>query len=128
MLKIFAAFVMMFLFVNSVSAEDKRIVPGYGTKMPIDCTKHVADFAWRGQYRLLVEMDGGVFTRGSHGSVGGILRTMRRDNLAALQGWSVLKFTSADMKDAVTVVNTVCATLNNSTMLITELRRCRGEL
>jgi very-short-patch-repair endonuclease len=39
-------------------------------------TKHIADFAWP-DYRVLVEMDGGVFTRQAHGSVSGILRTMR---------------------------------------------------
>ena len=53
--------------------------------------KFAADFAWP-EARLLVEVQGGVYTRGAHGSVGGVLRDIERLNLATLAGWRMLRF------------------------------------
>jgi very-short-patch-repair endonuclease len=61
----------------------------------------VADFADPGM-NLIVEIDGGFFVQasaddpdkqgGSHSSIGGRLRDLERNNLAALHGWFVLRF------------------------------------
>lgn len=50
-----------------------------------------ADFAFPKQ-RLIVEVDGGVYSRRAHGSVGGIIADMKRTNLAAMNGWRVMRF------------------------------------
>jgi hypothetical protein len=47
------------------------------------------DFAWP-SHKLALEVDGGVFTHQAHGSIGGILRTMEKDNVAAALGWRVM--------------------------------------
>lgn len=54
--------------------------------------KFAADFAWPAQ-RLLVEIQGGIYTGGAHGSVTGIKADIERLNLATLHGWRVLRFT-----------------------------------
>jgi len=50
-----------------------------------------ADFAFPVQ-KLVVEVDGGVYTRRAHGSVSGIIADMKRSNLAAMNGWRVMRF------------------------------------
>lgn len=51
------------------------------------------DFAWP-TYRLAIEVQGGVFSRGpGHTSVGGILRDMEKANLLVLNGWRCLYYT-----------------------------------
>ena len=50
-----------------------------------------ADFAFPEQ-KLIVEVDGGVFNRRAHGSVAGIIADMQRTNLAAINGWRVMRF------------------------------------
>ena len=49
------------------------------------------DFAWLEQ-RLLVEVNGGTFTRGGHSTGVGIRRDYEKANLAQLAGWRVLMF------------------------------------
>ena len=56
--------------------------------------KFRADFAWPAS-RLLVEIQGGVFTGQAHGSVKGVLADIERLNLATLNGWRLLRFTTA---------------------------------
>lgn len=53
--------------------------------------KFQADFAFPVQ-KLIVEVDGGIYTRRAHGSVGGIIADMRRTNIAAINGWRVMRF------------------------------------
>lgn len=53
-----------------------------------------ADFAWPAA-RLLAEVQGGVFSRQAHGSITGILADIERGNLAAINGWRVLRFATA---------------------------------
>ncbi|MGE0227776.1 MAG: endonuclease domain-containing protein [Dehalococcoidia bacterium] len=55
-----------------------------------------ADFAFP-ELRLLIEVQGGVYTGQAHGSVSGVLRDNERLNLATLHGWSVLRFTPDDV-------------------------------
>jgi very-short-patch-repair endonuclease len=59
--------------------------------------KFKADWAVVGE-RLLVEIEGGVFTRQAHGSITGIKRDMEKYNLAAINGWFVLRFRPDEIK------------------------------
>ena len=55
------------------------------------------DFAWLEQ-RLLVEVNGGTFTRGGHSTGVGIRRDYEKANLAQLAGWRVLSFDGKAVK------------------------------
>lgn len=48
------------------------------------------DFAWP-DVRLAVEKEGGAFTGGRHTRGGGFTRDIDKYNLAALEGWTVLR-------------------------------------
>lgn len=50
------------------------------------------DLSWP-DYKVALEVEGGVFTRGAHGSVEGILRDMEKYNAAGLLGWRVFRVT-----------------------------------
>ena len=56
-----------------------------------------ADFAWP-DYRLLLEVQGGVFNRRAHGSVSGVLRDIERLNVATEAGWWMLRVTPDDVR------------------------------
>lgn len=64
--------------------------------------KFAGDFAWP-EARLVVEVQGGVYTRGAHGSVGGILRDIERLNEATLAGWRMLRFVGPQIEDGTAV-------------------------
>ena len=53
------------------------------------------DFAWKKE-RLLVEINGGTYSRGAHARPLGIKRDYEKGNLAVQFGWKVLQF-DADM-------------------------------
>ena len=50
-------------------------------------------------FRLLVEVNGGIFNRKAHGSVTGVLKDMERGNEAAMAGWYVLRVTPDEVAD-----------------------------
>lgn len=52
--------------------------------------KFRADFA-HVPSRLLIELEGGVFTHGAHGSVSGVLSDMERSRIASAHGWRVFR-------------------------------------
>ena len=54
------------------------------------------DFAYP-ELKIAIEIEGGVFTKGAHGSISGILRDIEKYNLAVLNGWSVLRFLPDEM-------------------------------
>lgn len=60
------------------------------------------DFAWP-EVRLALEVEGGIFTKQAHGSITGILRDMEKYNLAAANGWRVLRVTPAQLCDLQTL-------------------------
>jgi very-short-patch-repair endonuclease len=60
------------------------------------------DFAWLEQ-RLLVEVNGGTYTKGAHSTGQGIARDYEKANLAVLQGWRVLSFDGKAVKDGTAV-------------------------
>ena len=49
------------------------------------------DFCFTEQ-RLLIEVNGGTFTKGAHSTGKGIARDYEKSNLAQLQGWRCLAF------------------------------------
>jgi len=58
-----------------------------------DETKHRADFAFP-KWRILVEIDGNIYVKGGHSSGGGIMRDITKTNLAATNGWTLLRFST----------------------------------
>ena len=63
------------------------------------------DFAWV-ERKLLVEVNGGTYTKGAHSTGRGIARDYEKANLAVLQGWRVLSFDGTAVKsgEAVEVI------------------------
>ena len=57
------------------------------------------DFAWtEPNHRLLIEVNGGTYTKGAHSTGQGIARDYEKANLAVLQGWRVLSFDGKSVK------------------------------
>ena len=55
------------------------------------------DFAWP-LYRVAVEVEGGIFTRGRHVRGSGFERDAEKRNAAVMAGWRVLYFTPRHVK------------------------------
>lgn len=55
------------------------------------------DFAWP-QFKVALEVDGGIFNGGAHSNPMNILRDMEKGNLATMDGWKVLHFTPSQVK------------------------------
>ena len=71
--------------------------------------------AWRADFaflaaRVLVEIDGGIWTRGAHGRPTDIVRNMRKQNHAARMGWRTLRFSPEDVRSGLALEET-CAAL-----------------
>jgi hypothetical protein len=66
------------------------------------------DFAWP-RWKLALEVEGGIFIRGAHGSVGGILRDMEKYNAAAILGWRVLRVLPGEVTLLKTIEMIKCA-------------------
>lgn len=60
------------------------------------------DFAWL-EHRLLVEVNGGTYTKCAHSTGRGIARDYEKANLATLDGWRVLSFDGKAVKDGTAV-------------------------
>jgi very-short-patch-repair endonuclease len=63
------------------------------------------DFAWPG-IKLAAECEGGLFMRRQHGGHAtplGISRDIEKYNLAALQGWKVIRATSTQIRDGLAI-------------------------
>lgn len=70
-----------------------------------------ADFALL-PYRILVEIQGGIWHSGAHGSITGILADITRLNLATLHNWRILRFTPDQVEsgEAVATIEKVLMT------------------
>lgn len=60
--------------------------------------KFRADFAIP-SHRLLIEVQGGIFSKQAHGSISGVLRDNERVNNATLRGWRILRVTPDEVMD-----------------------------
>ncbi len=65
-----------------------------------------ADFACP-TLKILIEKDGGVFTKGAHGSVSGILRDMEKYTEAAKLGYAVLRYLPGRIGECIGDVETL---------------------
>lgn len=52
--------------------------------------KYRFDYAYP-NIKLAIEIEGGIYSRQSHGSITGILRDIEKYNLATMLGWRVLR-------------------------------------
>lgn len=64
-----------------------------------------ADFAFP-EYRVIVEIHGGIWTSGRHTRGSGFAKDREKSNAAQLLGWIVLEFTPAEIKNE-TWINTL---------------------
>ena len=69
-----------------------------------------ADFAYP-ERKLLIEVEGGVWTRGRHTRGAGYTSDAEKYNLATVKGWRVLRFTGDMIKDG-SAINTIEKVLN----------------
>ena len=54
------------------------------------------DFCWP-EYKIALEVEGGIYTRGAHGSVSGIKRDIEKYNMANIIGWHILRVTPENL-------------------------------
>ena len=64
------------------------------------------------EYKIAIEIDGGVWTQGRHTRPKGFLGDMEKFNAAAAMGWLVLKFTP-DSQYTTATMNIIRETINN---------------
>ncbi len=67
------------------------------------------DMCWE-KAKLLVEVQGGIWTRGAHGRGSGIRRDYEKNNAATLAGWKVLQFGVNEIEDG-TAAETIAKAL-----------------
>ena len=60
--------------------------------------KYRADFAILHR-RVLIEIQGGIFTRQAHGSISGLLADNARINIATLNNWRILRFSPTQVEN-----------------------------
>jgi very-short-patch-repair endonuclease len=72
------------------------------------------DFAWP-QYKVAVEIEGGIYGKGGHNSINGFIKDCEKYNQAVLAGWRVLRYTERCLtKRPVQVVEEVIAALKGA--------------
>ena len=59
---------------------------------------------------ILIEINGGTWTRSGHSTGDGIARDYKKANLAAMNGWRQLTFTAQDVED-LTALDMICKIL-----------------
>ncbi len=59
---------------------------------------HECDFVWPGE-RIIVEVQGGTWTRGAHTRGAGYATDRMRANRYQIDGWMVLEFTTDQVRD-----------------------------
>ena len=74
--------------------------------------KYTADFAWPDQM-VIAECEGGTWSVGGHSTGTGIERDCLKANLAQMDGWTYLRFTSGMIRDT-TAIETLKAVLGYS--------------
>ena len=60
-----------------------------------------ADYCWLIPRKVIVEIDGGIWSGGRHSGGSGQLRDMEKLNSAALLGFAVLRYTPQQLGDAI---------------------------
>jgi very-short-patch-repair endonuclease len=78
----------------------------------IPCRKFRWDFAFV-EAQLLIEVQGGIYTKSAHSTGQGLERDYTKNNLANLYGWRVLQFSRSMIEDG-TAVELIKACLQES--------------
>jgi very-short-patch-repair endonuclease len=73
--------------------------------------RYRADFAYP-ERKLLIEVEGGVWTRGRHTRGAGYTSDAEKYNLATVKGWRVLRFTGDMIKNG-SAIDTIEKVLND---------------
>ena len=82
---------------------DELGLTGYKREyVAIPCRKFRWDFAFV-EARLLIEVQGGIFTKSAHNTGQGLERDYTKYNLANLCGWRVLQFSRSMIEDGTAV-------------------------
>lgn len=61
------------------------------------------DFAWP-EYRIAVEIEGGIWVKGRHNSPQGFLKDIEKYNMATCLGWQVYRFDSGRVQDGSAII------------------------
>jgi very-short-patch-repair endonuclease len=69
------------------------------------------DFAYP-EYKLGIELDGGVFTQGRHTRGVGFINDCEKLNAATMQGWRVLRYTQNTLSNAIPQINAIIELLD----------------
>ena len=78
-------------------------IKAYGLPEPVREYRHIPgrlfrlDFAWP-DYRVGVEVQGQIWSKGGHSSGTGIIRDCEKRNLGKLEGWTVLEVVEPQIK------------------------------
>lgn len=64
--------------------------------------KYRADYVFR-DAKVIVEKNGGIWTKGGHSSGRGILRDYAKSNLAQLEGWTYLVYTPQQLESGAAI-------------------------
>ena len=84
-----------FIFEAQLKADN---LPAFEREYRFDSERRYCfDFAWP-SLLLAVELEGAIWQAGAHSRPLGIIRDMAKGNLAVLLGWSVLRYTPAQVK------------------------------
>lgn len=72
------------------------------------------DFAWPEQ-KIAVEIEGGVWINGRHNRASGFVKDLEKYNIATIEGWKVLRFTSTEIDngEACKMLNLILETLKS---------------
>ena len=57
------------------------------------------------EYKLSVEIEGGIFSHGRHTRGSGFIKDMEKYNAAVLQGWSILRYAPNQITEFIDDVN-----------------------
>ena len=77
--------------------QDKSLPPYVREYAFHDTRKFRLDFAVP-SLKFGVECDGAIWSKGAHSTPMGILRDMEKANLAVMLGWSVLRYSTAQVR------------------------------
>ena len=82
------------LLQNYLASHNVTLIAEYKY---VPCRKYKADYCIP-EWRLLIEIQGGLFNKKAHGSITGLLKDIQRLNLATVNGFYLLRITPDDFR------------------------------
>jgi very-short-patch-repair endonuclease len=93
---------------------NKTNVPAFEKQLRFNPSrKWKSDFGWK-DYKLLVEIEGGVYTNGRHVRGSGFEKDCEKYNSAVLDGWKILRFGPNHVKNGSAIATVVKFFSNNN--------------